>query len=124
MDFLPDKFKEECGVFGVFYVALLNTFGWTRAATAGAISLSLFFEGFSFPFVGSLSDRLGARKTLILGGFILVLGLGLSATISSLWELYLWVGIVTALGLGLIVLTILLKLIASVFIGDFNRDSR
>ncbi|MCZ6625154.1 MAG: MFS transporter [Deltaproteobacteria bacterium] len=90
------------GVFGVFYVVLLDAFGWTRAATAGAISLSLFFEGLSFPFVGSLSDRLGARKTLILGGFILVLGLGLSATISSLWELYLWVGLVTALGLGLI----------------------
>lgn len=45
---------------------------------------------------------MGPRRTLILGGFILAFGLGLSATISSLWELYLWVGVVTALGLGLI----------------------
>ncbi|MFQ5902481.1 MAG: MFS transporter, partial [Candidatus Binatia bacterium] len=90
------------GTFGVFYVALLEAFGWSRGATAGALSLSIIIEGLSLPFVGSLTDRLGGRRTLILGGIVLVLGLGLSATISSLWELYLWVGIVTALGLGLI----------------------
>lgn len=86
----------------MFYVALLEAFGWSRAATAGAISLSVIFEGFSLPFVGTLTDRLGLRKTLFLGGCVLALGLGFSATISSLWELYLWVGLVTALGLGLI----------------------
>ncbi|MEE9569939.1 MAG: MFS transporter [Candidatus Binatia bacterium] len=90
------------GAFYVFYVVWLETFGWSRAATAVAISLSHIFEGLSFPFVGSLTDRVGPRRTLILGGFVLAFGLGLSATISSLWELYLWVGVVTALGLGLI----------------------
>ncbi len=90
------------GTFGVFYVALLEAFGWSRGATAGALSLSIVTEGLSLPFVGSLTDRLGGRRTLTLGGVILVLGLGLSATVSSIWELYLWLGIVTALGLGLI----------------------
>jgi predicted MFS family arabinose efflux permease len=90
------------GAFYVFYVVWLETFGWSRAATAVAISLSHIFEGLSFPFVGSLTDRVGPRRTLILGGCVLAFGLGLSATISSLWELYLWVGVVTALGLGLI----------------------
>lgn len=90
------------GTFGVFYVALLEAFGWSRGATAGALSLSVVLEGISMPFVGTLTDRLGARRTLILGGFVLALGLGFSATVSSLWELYFWVGLVTALGLGLI----------------------
>lgn len=90
------------GTFGVFYVALLEAFGWSRGATAGALSLSVIVEGLSLPFVGSLTDRLGGRRTLILGGIVLALGLGLCGTISSLWELYLWLGIVTALGLGLI----------------------
>jgi MFS family permease len=90
------------GAFYVFYVVWLETFGWSRAATAVAISLSHIFEGLSFPFVGSLTDRVGPRRTLILGGCVLAFGLGLSATISSLWELYLWVGVVTALGLGLV----------------------
>jgi len=88
--------------FGVFFVALIETFKWSRGATAGALSLSIAFEGVSMPFVGSLTDRLGGRRTLIFGGLVLALGLGLSATVSSLWEFYLWVGIVTSLGMGLI----------------------
>jgi MFS family permease len=69
---------------------------------AAAVSLVIIVEGVSHPFVGSFTDRLGPYKTLVLGGVIVSLGLGLSATISSLWELYLWVGVVTALGIGFI----------------------
>jgi len=90
------------GTYSVFYVTLLEAFGWSRAATAGAISLSIVVEGISFPFVGYLTDRLGLRRTLVVGGSILAIGLGFSATISSLWQLYLWIGIVISLGLGLI----------------------
>ncbi|HEX9879307.1 MAG TPA: MFS transporter [Candidatus Binatia bacterium] len=89
-------------VFGVFYVALLDTFGWSRAAAAGAMSLSVAFEALTLPMVGSLTDRLGSRKTLLLGGSVLALGLGMSATIASILELYLWLGLVTALGIALI----------------------
>ncbi len=90
------------GTFGVFFVALLDAFGWSRAVTAGAISLAIIFEGICLPAVGSLIDRLGGRKTLMLGGIVLAFGLTCSATISSIWELYFWVGIVTAAGIGLI----------------------
>jgi len=90
------------GCFGIFFVALLDAFGWSRAVTAGAISLAIIFEGVCLPAVGSLIDRLGGRKTLMLGGVVLAIGLTCSATISSLWQLYLWVGIVTAAGIGLI----------------------
>ena len=89
------------GSFGVFYVALIEAFGWSRAATASAISLQIISEGISFPFAGSLIDRLGPRRTLILGGSVLALGLALTSTVSSIWELYLWLGVVTALGLAL-----------------------
>lgn len=90
------------GTFGVFYVAFIEAFGWSRAATAGAQSLLVVVEGFSLPLVGFFTDRLGPRRTLLLGGVILAVGLGFTATVSSLWELYLWLGVVTALGLGLI----------------------
>lgn len=90
------------GTFGVFFVAMLDAFGWSRAATAGAISLAIIFEGACLPFAGGLIDRMGARKTLTLGGLILAIGLGLSSTISSIWQFYFWVGIVTALGIALI----------------------
>lgn len=90
------------GTFGVFYVAFIEAFGWSRAAAAGALSLAIITEGLSLPLAGSFTDRLGPRRTLLLGGVILGLGLGFTATVSSLWQLYFWVGLVTALGLGLI----------------------
>lgn len=90
------------GTFGVFFVALLAAFGWSRGATAGAISLAIAFEGLCLPFAGGLIDRIGARKTLILGGLVLAVGLSFSSTISSLWQLYFWVGIINAAGIALI----------------------
>lgn len=90
------------GTFGVFFVAMLETFAWSRAATAGAISLAIIFEGACLPWAGALIDRVGGRKTLMMGGLVLALGLALSATISSIWEFYLWVGIVCAMGIALI----------------------
>ncbi|HSE90236.1 MAG TPA: MFS transporter [Candidatus Binatia bacterium] len=90
------------GTFGVFFVAMLDAFGWSRAATAGAISLAIIFEGACLPFAGGLIDRIGGRKTLIFGGLIVAIGLGLSSTISAIWEFYFWVGIVTAAGIALI----------------------
>ncbi|MBI2211829.1 MAG: MFS transporter [Deltaproteobacteria bacterium] len=88
--------------FSVFYVAFIETFGWSRAATAGALSLLIVTEGLSLPLAGSFTDRVGPRRALLLGGIVLALGLGFTATVSSLWQLYFWVGLVTALGLGLI----------------------
>lgn len=90
------------GTFGVFFVALLDAFGWSRAVTAGALSLSIMVEGLFHPVVGTLTDRLGGRRTLLLGGFILAIGLACSATISSVWTLYFWVGVVAAAGISLI----------------------
>jgi MFS family permease len=90
------------GTFGVFFVALLDAFGWSRAVTAGALSLSIMVEGVFHPVVGTLTDRLGGRRTLLLGGLILAVGLALSATISSVWTFYLWVGVISAAGISLI----------------------
>ena len=89
------------GTYAVFYVALFQAFGWSRGVTATALSVSVLVEGFSMPVAGSLVDRWGSRKTLVLGGLLLAVGLAFSGTVSSLWQLYLWVGVVTALGLGL-----------------------
>jgi MFS family permease len=90
------------GTFGVFFVAMLDTFGWSRAVTAGAISLAIIFEGACLPFVGGLIDRFGGRKTLIGGGLVLAAGLSLASTISSIWQFYFWIGIVSAFGIALI----------------------
>jgi len=90
------------GTFGVFFVAMLDAFGWSRATTAGAISLAIIFEGACLPYAGGLIDRIGGRKTLMIGGAVLFIGLGFASTISSIWQLYFWIGIVGAAGIALI----------------------
>ena len=90
------------GTFGVFFVAMLDAFGWSRAVTAGAISLAIIFEGACLPWAGGMIDRIGGRRTLILGGMILAVGLSLASTISSIWQFYFWIGIVSAAGIALI----------------------
>jgi len=90
------------GTFGVFFVAMLDAFGWSRATTAGAISLAIIFEGACLPWAGGLIDRIGGRKTLSLGGLVLLIGLGFASTISSIWQFYFWIGIVSAVGIALI----------------------
>ncbi|MBM4297510.1 MAG: MFS transporter [Deltaproteobacteria bacterium] len=90
------------GTFGVFFVAMLDAFGWSRATTAGAISLAIIFEGACLPWAGGLIDRIGGRKTLSLGGLVLLIGLSFASTIYSIWHFYFWIGIVSAVGIALI----------------------
>ena len=90
------------GTFGVFFVAMLDAFGWSRAATAGVISLAIICEGVCLPWAGGLIDRFGGRKTLMSGGLVLAVGLGFASTVSALWQFYFWIGIVSAVGIALI----------------------
>ncbi|HEY2989580.1 MAG TPA: MFS transporter [Candidatus Binatia bacterium] len=86
--------------FGVFYVALLDAFGWSRAVTAGAFSVVLIVDAVISPIVGHLLDRFGPKKIVGAGCLLLASGLLLSSRIHSLWEFYLYFGLVSALGLS------------------------
>src|SRR3989338_2651618 len=86
--------------FSVFYVAFIETFGWSRAAPAGALSLLIVTGGLSLPLAGSFTDRVGPRRALLLGGIVLALGLGFTATVSSLFQLYFLLGLVSPFSLG------------------------
>src|SRR4030095_11342554 len=65
--------------FPVFFVALVEEFGWSRGATAGAFSLSSIVQGVLSPVVGLLVDRLGPRLVILGGAFLL----GSSCLLSS-----------------------------------------
>jgi MFS family permease len=85
--------------FGVFYVALLDAFGWSRGATAGVFSMVLVVDAILSPVVGHLLDRFGTKKIVCSGCFILASGLLLSSAINSLWQLYLFFGLISAVGI-------------------------
>jgi MFS family permease len=83
----------------VFLVPLVAEFQWSRALTAGALSVSTIVQGLCAPAAGVLVDRVGPRR-VILGGVVLVGGAAvLAATIQASWQLYLYTGVVGALGI-------------------------
>jgi MFS family permease len=85
--------------FGVFYVALLDSFGWSRGATAGVFSVVLIVDATLSPVVGYLLDRYGPSRVVGTGCVILAAGLFLSSGVQNLWQFYIFFGLVSALGL-------------------------
>ncbi|HEY3068311.1 MAG TPA: MFS transporter [Methylomirabilota bacterium] len=85
--------------FSIFLVPLLEEFGWSRGLTAGAFSVSAVVQGVLAPVTGVLVDRVGARRVIV--GGVLVLGAAslLASTISAPWQLYLYTGVIGAVGL-------------------------
>ena len=84
--------------FPVFFVALVEEFGWSRGATAAAFSISSVVQGVLSPPVGMLVDRLGPRRVMLYGAWVLGVACMLSSRIGSLWALYLVVGVLAAAG--------------------------
>jgi MFS family permease len=84
--------------FPVFFVALLEEFGWSRGATAAAFSISSIVQGLLSPVIGMLVDRLGPRRVILAGTFVLGGACMLSSQIGSLWSLYLVTGVLAAVG--------------------------
>jgi MFS family permease len=86
--------------FGVFFAALLDEFGWSRASLAGAFALyAVAYCIFGFP-AGRLTDLWGPRRVIAIGGCCLGVALAGMAAVTRLWEPYLLYGLVAALGMG------------------------
>jgi MFS family permease len=86
--------------YGIFFKPLIDEFGWSRAVTSGAFSLSMFIYGILGIVVGALNDRFGPRVVLTACGIILGLGYLLMSQVSSLWQLYLFWGIIIGTGMS------------------------
>lgn len=86
--------------FGVFFAALLDEFGWSRASLAGAFSLYAFaYCIVGFP-AGQLTDVWGPRRVILVGGCFLGVALAGMAAVTQLWQPYVLYGLVAAIGMG------------------------
>src|SRR5215475_1436270 len=86
--------------FGVFFSALLEEFGWSRAALSGVFSLYAFGYG-TLAFVsGGLTDRWGPRVVIATGGLFLGAGWIAMSFTRSLWQPYVFYGVIAALGMS------------------------
>jgi len=86
--------------FGVFFSAMLEEFGWSRAALSGAFALYAFGYSAFAAVAGNLTDRWGPRAVIATGGVFLGAGwIAMSAT-SAVWHPYVFYGVVAALGMS------------------------
>src|SRR5438094_3472688 len=102
--------------YPVYLVAFIADFGWSRAETSIAYSVSQLVGGASSPLVGYLVDRLGSRRLLLLGGGLLVVGLLASAFVTALWEIVVLYGIVMTIGANCLGLVVFVPMLSRYFI--------
>ena len=86
--------------YGVFFKPLIAEFGWTRATTSGAFSLSAIINGFFAIVMGRLTDKAGPRIVMSICAVVLCLGFALMSQIQNIWQLYLFHGIIIGIGMG------------------------
>lgn len=79
--------------FAVLIDPLVEQYGWSRASISLAYSL-LFLASVPLALMGGrLADRYGARKLILASAFLFVAGMLLTATMTQLWQFYLYYGV-------------------------------
>lgn len=86
--------------YTVFFVALYEEFGWSRASTATAFSITMVVYAIMNPLTGAALDRYGPRKLFPAGAVVLGLGLLGSSQLTSLWHYYFFSGVIAAIGMA------------------------
>lgn len=86
--------------YGVFFKPLMDEFGWSRAAISGASSAAFFVMGLFGILVGRFNDKFGPRILMSIAAIFFGLGLCLMSQVGSLFQLYLFFGLVFGIGLS------------------------
>ncbi|MBV9826868.1 MAG: MFS transporter [Alphaproteobacteria bacterium] len=102
--------------YPVYLVSFIEEFGWGRAETSIAYSVSQMVGGFTSPVIGIMVDRLGPRRLLMIGSALLVLGLVGSAFVHALWQIVFLYGIVMTFGANCLGLVVFVPIISRFFV--------
>lgn len=86
--------------WSLFNQPLIDKFGWDQSAIILTFSITVAMFAFSTIFAGKLQNKIGPKKVAILGGLLLGIGLILSSKATSLFELYIYFGVIGGTGVG------------------------
>jgi MFS family permease len=86
--------------YGVYFNQILAEFNWPRETISGAFSLAQLVIGIGAIFLGSLNDRFGPRVLMTFGGIMAGIGFVLMSQVHSVWQIYLFQGVIAGIGLA------------------------
>ena len=86
--------------FGVFLHDISAETGWDRSRLSLPYSLYVFIYSALGVVTGRLTDRYGPRRVIALGGCLLGGGVMLIGRAHALWQLYVALGLIAALGMS------------------------
>jgi MFS family permease len=86
--------------YGVFFKPLLTEFGWSRATISGASSMAFLLMGLLGILAGNLNDKFGPRIIMVVTGVLFGSAYLLLSKLNSVWQLYLFYGLVGGIGLS------------------------
>jgi MFS family permease len=87
--------------YAVFLLPLEREFHWTRSDVTSVYSIYLLVNGFTAPLVGLVFDRLGPRWVYGAGMACLGTAFFLAGGLMSLWQFYVFIGVLVGLGVSL-----------------------
>jgi MFS family permease len=88
--------------YGVFFNSLMAEFQWPRAIISGASSLAFFLMGLFGMLIGRLNDRYGPQQLMRVTALFFGAGFMLMSQVDTLWQLYLYYGVLFGIGLSAI----------------------
>ncbi len=84
--------------FAIMFKPIAQQFAWDRGTVSVASMISWTSFGISSLICGRLSDHFGSKWVIITGGLFFVAGTFLMSQVQSLWQLYVYFGVVLAIG--------------------------
>ncbi len=86
--------------FGIMFKPMIAELGWNRASISSVFFLHMVFFALALSVAGKLYDRYGPRWVIFVSTVLLAGGYMCTALVRSLWQFYLFYGILTAVGTG------------------------
>ena len=86
--------------FGVMFKPMITEFGWNRGSISLAFFLNMTLYALSLTIVGRFYDRYGPKWVIIISTIFLSAGYTLISLVDSLWQFFIYYGVLAAIGSG------------------------
>ncbi|OIJ14660.1 MFS transporter [Anaerobacillus alkalilacustris] len=87
--------------WSLFNQPLIEKFGWDREDIVVTFSITIFMLAACAFIAGRIQDKIGPRWVATIGGILLGLGVMLASQATTIYQLYLFYGIVGGAGIGI-----------------------